>query len=229
MSVNASDSQHYRLLQLHHLPKRRRNRHRSPPSLMGLRSHQLPLRLARRLDNRHLRPPPAPPLHLPKHVLDPPSRRLLFLDPRLQLRPPGSHRLLHLPLRYLLLTRRRPRPLHLQRGNFSPFPPRNRTILWCRDEQLLGFCPFHVAPAYAESLQATGHVRFLRWSQFHRLLDDFLVVARNQATYVGGTGLCLCRPDAYAYEIPADDCGTAFCEEVYTKEEGIDGAKALPF
>ena len=87
---------------------------------MGFRLDQFPLRVAGSLDHRHLRPTHPTTLHLPQHVLDPPRGRLLLLDPQEQQRPSRNDRLLHLPLRHLLLSGRRPRPLYIFRRSLPP-------------------------------------------------------------------------------------------------------------
>lgn len=86
-----------------------------PPHLHGLRHHQLLLRPPRRLDHRHLRPPQPPPLHLPLHgpLPTPHGHRL---RPPLRLpRPARPRHPRNVPLRRRLLSRRRSRPLRLQR------------------------------------------------------------------------------------------------------------------
>lgn len=99
-------SQHHCLLLFHSLRQRRCFRHYSSARLMGFRYHQLRLRLASRLDDRHLRQTYLAAFHLPQHVLDFISRRSQLLHPsKQQISSYRCHRPLHLPLRRLLLSR----------------------------------------------------------------------------------------------------------------------------
>ena len=70
----------YRLLLLHRFQERRLRRHGSPLGLFRLRSHKLHLLLPSSLDNRHLRPSYAPPLHLPTNGMVSPRHRALLPD-----------------------------------------------------------------------------------------------------------------------------------------------------
>ena len=63
---------------------------------MGLRYHQLPVRLACGLDDRHLRSTNALALHLPKHVLDVARSRPLLLHPQREYGTPCHDRGLYL-------------------------------------------------------------------------------------------------------------------------------------
>ena len=91
-------------LLLHRLQRGRRLRHFRSACLLGIWSHQLPLRLAGRLDHRHLWPTCTSHLHLPQHVLDSSGRRLLFLDSRVFHGTSGLDCPLHLPVRRLLFS-----------------------------------------------------------------------------------------------------------------------------
>lgn len=135
--------------------------------------------------------------------MDPPRRRLLLLHPRIQQRPPRPNSHVHLPLRRLLLPRRRPRPLHLLRGSLPALPPRGRHGLGCRNLSLLGRGALHQFPAHPRDLHANRCVWLLRGLEYRGAGYDILLRAGDEAEDARGAGLYLCGAVEYIYELSA--------------------------
>ena len=106
-------SQHHRVLLIDCVRQRRCLRYWSTSSFLGLRHHQLPLRLACCVDNRHVRSTDTFTLHISKHVLVATDCRHVFLYSREEPSSPGLYRHIHLHLRCFLLAGRRTCTLHL--------------------------------------------------------------------------------------------------------------------
>lgn len=64
-----------------------------------------------------------------------------------------------------------------------------------RHEQLLGLDSLLHVSLHAARLHTPGSVWVLRGAEHRRVRADFLLLAGNQATVVGGIGLCLCGAD----------------------------------
>ena len=71
-------SQHHRILLIDRISTSRSICDRCSSCVLGLRNHQLHLRLPCHLDYRHLRPPYLTPVHVPQHVLDSSGSRSLL-------------------------------------------------------------------------------------------------------------------------------------------------------
>lgn len=115
--------QHHRFLLVNRVRQCRCGEAGGSPRFLGVWSREFCLCLACGVDHRHLWTPNAASLHLPQHGMDPTRRRLLLLDPRRESCSPWHDRLLRLPLRRLLLSRRRPRPVHILGRGIPAIPP----------------------------------------------------------------------------------------------------------
>jgi hypothetical protein len=105
--------QHDRVLQLNCLCPSRRFDHWRAPCIMGIRSRQLPLRLASYLDHQYIRSMIAPAVYLPADGVDSVGRRNVLLHSRFKQSPSRSCRALHLHVRSILLARRRACAIYL--------------------------------------------------------------------------------------------------------------------
>lgn len=168
--------QRNRLLQQLRLQRLRLQRNLRPRRFIGFRRDKLPVRDSSNLHHRHLWPSQSPPDHIPAlvplHVL----HRLQFLDPGYH-RPSRMHRPGHLPLRHLLLPRRRPRALHILRRSVPSVHQECRHVPRHRNDMVLQLRPLGDVAVVAGGVQAAGRVRLVRCLEHHWLVACAVVHA----------------------------------------------------
>jgi hypothetical protein len=74
-------------------------------------------------------------VHIPEHGMELASSGLLLAHRRIKQSARCSRGAVRLHLRGVLLPRRRPRTLHLQRRSLPPLPPRGRHVLGRSNKQ----------------------------------------------------------------------------------------------
>jgi hypothetical protein len=121
--------QHHRLLLLYHLRQRRCQHSQRSPSLLGLWTCELRVRVAGNLDNRHLRSTDSAPSDIPPNGVDFTCSRTQQLNSLIKPCPPWPHCVVRVLVRCILLSWGRTCALYLFRGSLPSLTSRGRHVV----------------------------------------------------------------------------------------------------